>query len=447
MSMKRKRHSIFNKMLSKNELEFFTEETIIKFRFKILLIISVILGFFKILNIFVDNLTLILILIIMWLGINIIYSNLIKTKKYTAKLDFFSVIIDTIFVTLLIGISGTLETPVYLLYYFIIFIISFKYNKIGALLLISIMVSSYYSLLVFYQNIIKYNVNNYNEFIKILSFIFIFIMFEIAKKFKDKTKTLNKKIAQKHDEVLSIKKDLERVNRKLEHKNSRYKDMMSFITHELKNPLTSVTSLSNLYLNDDNDNLNSEQLQALNVIHRNAVNMEAMINEYMNLDKLDRGDIQPKYETVHIENDIIIPMIEELHNDLNNYKIEIKNETPLLFNNLTVITDKHLFKMIYSNLFKNAIKYGYRESIIHYGIKITGNVKNFYVKNKGKSIPKKNIKSIFNKYERLERDAKIQGSGIGLYNCKKIVESLNGHIYVESSEIYETTTFYFNISS
>jgi len=415
---------------------------LIKYRFLFVIAIFFILlifNFFDWFNIkFIPSVILLIILFLL----NNFYSNLVKHKKFNDKIEFYSLIIDIIFLSIFTYITGDVFSPFYFLFYFIIFIISYKYNKIGALLLLILIILFYYAVILLSEA----SINNYIrkiEFLKILSFIFLYYLFEVIKKFKDKTQQLNIIIAQKNNELLIIKRDLEIANKELEYKNTQYLDMIGFISHELKNPLVSIMSLSELFKNNEEKNLTEEQVQALNVIHRNAVNMKNMIDDYLNLAKLDQGEIEPKIQEIDLLNDVIYPTIEDQQKLLSEKKLTIQNETSNGFTK--VHSDLQLLKIIYQNLINNAIKYSYPNSVIYYGVLQKDDQQIYYVRNKSKPIPPDKIDKIFNKFERLERDAHIKGSGLGLFNCKKIIETLKGKIWCESSYETETVTFYFTL--
>lgn len=419
-------------------------ERIIKLRAEIFFLLFVITTILKLLNLFDIKYTSSIILLLIGFILNYYYQSLIKNKKFTETTDFISQIFDIILITFFIYTTGNIYSPFYLLYYFIIFIAAYKFNRIGSLFFLVIIVLCYYFIIITNAN----NLNDYIkivEFIKIISFCFLSYLFEIIKKFKDKTQQLNIIIAQKNDELMVVKRNLEIINRELEYKNIQYLDMIGFVSHELKNPLVSVMSLSELFKSNDSGNLTEEQVQALNVIYRNANNMRNMIDDYLNLVKLDQGEIEPKYQTIDVIQDIIIPTIEENQKMFDEKKMRVENETPAIFKGLTINSDKQLIKIVYQNLFGNGLKYGYSNSVIYYGVKIENNTKIFYVKNFGKPIPKESFEKIFEKFERLDRDSQIKGSGLGLFNCRKILNSLKGRIWCDSSESNETNIFYFTV--
>ena len=113
--------------------------------------------------------------------------------------------------------------------------------------------------------------------------------------------------------------------------------------------------------------------------------------------------------------------------------------------NTIVQTDATRLAQILTNLISNAIKYT-NEGYINFGYKENAENILFYVKDSGIGIKEDNIQNIFDRFTKLDDSSNItyRGAGIGLSIAKKIVELLNGKIWVES-KIGKGSNFYFTL--
>jgi len=100
--------------------------------------------------------------------------------------------------------------------------------------------------------------------------------------------------------------------------------------------------------------------------------------------------------------------------------------------------------MLFQNLIENAIKYCDRKPRVHVGGRDVGEEFEFYVRDNGIGIEAKYFDRIFAIFKRLHSRHEYGGTGIGLANCKRIVERFGGKIWVESKP-NEGSKFYFTI--
>ncbi|HEV8084669.1 MAG TPA: ATP-binding protein, partial [Chitinophagaceae bacterium] len=131
---------------------------------------------------------------------------------------------------------------------------------------------------------------------------------------------------------------------------------------------------------------------------------------------------------------------------LHNKEIEDKNAV-IITEKLPVIhSQKSLITQVFQNLVGNALKYSKEESSVQISISLQEQEKywQFAVTDNGIGIPQVFFEKIFVIFQRLHNREKYSGTGIGLAITKKIVESLNGKIWVESEE-NKGSTFYFTI--
>jgi len=239
---------------------------------------------------------------------------------------------------------------------------------------------------------------------------------------------LYKRLEEKNDE-------LKTKNKQLDLKNNHYLNMISFVSHELRNPLISILGFAELLNDRILGEINEDQYDAIKVIVRVTKDLLSMINNYLDLSKIETGQLQVnlKKEPVNIIQDVIKPVMSELENQ------SVKKDMEILIlhnSNIPVVVDKELMKIVFKNLFSNAIKYGYSGSSITCSILSEDNKYLFSVKNLGKGVRAKQLSSIFNKFYQLHdiyQPEMNRGTGLGLFIVKTIIEEHNGKVWAESS--------------
>ncbi|HOK40390.1 MAG TPA: hybrid sensor histidine kinase/response regulator [bacterium] len=232
--------------------------------------------------------------------------------------------------------------------------------------------------------------------------------------------------------LIRLKTALEEV----EQKNRYYLEMLGFISHEIKNPLTSIIGVTETFKSLYKNDISEEQRRLLEIQDKNTEYLKSMIEMYLNLSKIERGEIEIIILPVMLMDDIINPIIERF-----NYSIE-KEKRKIILNtagfekqkDLIVKTDKNIIDIVFSNLINNAIKYSLNNSNIE--INITKREEDILieVKNYGEGLTSDDISKLFKRFSRIRTAStkKIKGTGLGLFNSKYLIEKLQGKIWCES---------------
>lgn len=209
---------------------------------------------------------------------------------------------------------------------------------------------------------------------------------------------------------------------------------LSNLSHEIRTPMNAVIGFSNLLRSKD---LNEEEnLEYLDIIDKSGGDLVLIIDDLIEMSKIDAHQVEPKYKSVNIETcvrdlfetiKITIPKSKKIVFEI------IENPKPPLFD---IITDEVKLKQILTNLLTNAIKFT-DDGSVTFGYEINKATKNiiFTVKDTGLGIDKANQKNIFDRFKRVENDIaiKVGGLGLGLAISKAYVEMLQGTIYLESN--------------
>ena len=216
------------------------------------------------------------------------------------------------------------------------------------------------------------------------------------------------------------------------------------LSHEIRTPMNAINGFTELMLNTNATE--SEKHEYLNVIEKSGKNLVGIIDDLIEMSKIDSNQLTPNFTVVNLES-----CINELYETV---KITIKNKdidfkliqpkTPAQFN---IVTDDIKLKQVIINLLTNALKFTEKGSVT-FGFEIDEEKEliNFTVKDTGLGIDEDNHKNIFDRFKRVDSDIsiKVGGLGLGLAISKAYVDLLGGTITLES-KVGEGSTFYFSI--
>jgi len=164
----------------------------------------------------------------------------------------------------------------------------------------------------------------------------------------------------------------------------------------------------------------------------------------VNFAKLEANTIAIKPETIHIFN-LLHEISFYAKNEINKHHKNIDVSFNCSNTNLQIITDKKLLLQIFTQLISNAIKFTLNGRI-EIGCHLKNEQFEFYVLDTGIGIEKEKLSLVFNRFRILEDETTRTkpGMGIGLPITKRIIEKLNGHIWIES-ELHQGTTVFFTL--
>ncbi|MBP7654624.1 hybrid sensor histidine kinase/response regulator [Candidatus Dependentiae bacterium] len=223
---------------------------------------------------------------------------------------------------------------------------------------------------------------------------------------------------------------------RLEQKNRHYMEMLGFISHELKNPLTSILGAAETLKNGIVGQFSSDQQKLIDIMDRNAAYIQSMIERYLNLSKLEKGEIIKDCRETNFVNEVLMPILANIQILLQKNKKKVSAKDNSLKDNYIINSDPELLKVVLNNLFSNAIKYSDEKGEIIYNIFSSGDKLYFEIQNSSAGLRTDEIQQLFNKFGRLRNNItlKQKGTGLGLYNSKEIMKILGGSIMCESKQ-------------
>lgn len=240
----------------------------------------------------------------------------------------------------------------------------------------------------------------------------------------------------KLDETVAKLKEYEEKAQQAE-KASRMKSLfLANMSHEIRTPLNAIEGFSRIMAETDSA---EERMKFMEIIESNNARLLSLINEILDLSRVEAGEITIKKNNVDLNN---------LCQDLKQmFKFRCPDSVNMVWNKpnmmVTLNTDENRLIQVFSNLISNALKHTANGSI-SYGYRLVndGQEVEFYVSDTGSGISAEDLPTIFNTYVSKDADTMQNGYGLGLPLSKIIIEKMGGTISV-SSELGKGSTFTF----
>lgn len=245
-----------------------------------------------------------------------------------------------------------------------------------------------------------------------------------------------KEYAEISAQMSEIKSTMQRHEQMLKEEASRKNDLIAYLAHDLKTPLTSV--IGYLALLDEAQDMPIEQkTKYVNIALSKALRLEKLINEFFDITRYNLQQIDLEKESINLCH-MLVQMTDEFYPLLNAHG----NQTEVCVDeDVTVYGDSMKLARVFNNILKNAIYYSYPDTTIKIWAESTDTDVWIYFCNKGKTIPAGKLNSIFEKFFRMDeaRSTNTGGAGLGLAIAKEIITLHGGKITAESEN--ESTTF------
>jgi signal transduction histidine kinase len=259
----------------------------------------------------------------------------------------------------------------------------------------------------------------------------------LDKEVKTRTKELEE--SNKQTSLTNLK--LETANEQLKVHDNMQKEFINIAAHELRTPIQPIMGLSEIVKNKTND---KEQKELLDIIIRNTKKLKNLAEDLLDVSKIESNSLTLNKEKFDI-NQLILNVITDVQNNLHGkkkirfeYAISSSTEVPIIVN-----ADKNRVSQVISNIINNSVKFIKKEGTISVKIeggKIDGkDVIIVIIKDTGTGIDQEIFSRLFKKFA----TKSFQGTGLGLFICKNIVESHGGRIWAENNKDETGSTFSF----
>jgi signal transduction histidine kinase len=243
------------------------------------------------------------------------------------------------------------------------------------------------------------------------------------------------------DRLMKFSKDLARANAELKRLDNAKSEFISIASHQLRTPLTAIKGYISLILEGAYGENTDKTDDALNKIFLANERLIQLVEDMLNLTRIESGRLEYRLEDdVHVE-DILNELKDMFILRAQDKKLELEIQTP--DGQLPAIkADKSKLREVISNLMDNAIKYT-KEGFVHVIAEKDGEVVRVTIKDSGMGISEESLKTLFAKFSRGTDSTKVytDGSGLGLYVGKNLIESQGGHIYAKSDGVDKGSEF------
>lgn len=246
------------------------------------------------------------------------------------------------------------------------------------------------------------------------------------------------------DKLNQIKLRLKQREEEAKEAEQRKNDLVVYLAHDLKTPLTSIIGYLNL-LCDEKEISEELRIKYLSIAIKKANRLEDLINEFFEITRFNMQNIVLEKTKINLSR-MMEQLVDEMYPLMYEKELRVKLN---LVDNLYILGDSDKLARVFANLLKNAINYSFISSEIKIVMEEVMAGVNIKIKNSGKLIPPHKLKSIFEKFYRLDtaRTSRTGGAGLGLAIAKEIVELHKGEIRAESSEEYTEFTVFLPIKN
>lgn len=229
----------------------------------------------------------------------------------------------------------------------------------------------------------------------------------------------------------TVKNTLEKRKNAALESERRKNDLVVYLAHDIKTPLTSVIGYLSL-LNEAPDMPLEQRLKYTGITLEKAYRLEQLINEFFEITRFNLQSIVLEKEDINLT-----LMLEQMADEF--YPVlapENKEAIVSADENIHIFADSDKMARVFNNILKNAAAYSYENSKIEISAIQSNNVTIVTFRNRGKMIPADKLESIFEKFYRLDsaRSSHTGGTGLGLAIAKEIVNLHGGDITATSNE-------------
>ncbi len=251
---------------------------------------------------------------------------------------------------------------------------------------------------------------------------------KLAKSYLSIQKQKNE-IEEQNASIIEQKKELETTNQQLVSLNEEKNQLISIVSHGLRNPLTSSLCVIDLF-EHESENLTADQREYIRLIHSSLRRMNSLINQTLDIDIIELQRNKLKLQKINLA-DLLRQIESSFKYTLSLKKLDIEMSLEDLF----IEADKNFIYLVFDNLLSNAIKFSPSNKKIFIELMKEDSMARVEISDEGPGISQEALQTLFDKPQAHDR----QTDKTGLSIVKKYVEAMNGELLCKSRQGQGTT--------
>jgi len=221
---------------------------------------------------------------------------------------------------------------------------------------------------------------------------------------------------------------------------SKGEELLSLVSHEIKNPLTSIAGYANFAEEAVKNNDQELALQSLEVVREEAGRILRLAEDLLDASCVRAGTFSITAGQVDLSS--IVSRLAEQYSAMSGHRIDVCVLSPFPL----IAGDSHRLTQVVENLISNAVKYCGDDAPIRVALEADTDLVRLMISNGGMKIPPEKLAMLFGRFSRLDgndngKACAPKGTGLGLFIARQIVEAHGGKIVVTSEEGPEGTKF------
>ncbi|MBU2416517.1 HAMP domain-containing histidine kinase, partial [Patescibacteria group bacterium] len=257
----------------------------------------------------------------------------------------------------------------------------------------------------------------------------------------EETQNFNIKLKK---EIHTATQDLLVANQRLMWLDQAKSEFISIASHQLRTPLTVIKGYLSMILEGDFGKVEPKQQDPLNKVYLSGEQMIQLVNDFLSISRIEADRLEFNYEMTNLEN-MVNNIVDDLKKTIKQKNLSLKyikssEQLPL------VKIDQEKMRQTIINVIDNAIKYT-RQGNITVSLKMVDGKIQFCVSDSGAGISQDDLPMLFKKFSRGKTISKMytEGTGLGLYVARKMVEAHKGKMWAESEGENKGSQIYFQL--
>ena len=263
------------------------------------------------------------------------------------------------------------------------------------------------------------------------------------KQHEDELKLSRNRLHEQTVKLSDIAKTLEVEKLRAEEGNRSKTEFLANMSHELRTPLNAIIGFSDVMRNEMLGPLPQRYVEYATDIHRSGQHLLHLIDEVLNMARIDSGGMKLDLETLDV-GALITDCVKSFEGKAKDANITFRTELRSI---PAIQADKRALREVISNLLSNALKYNSRDGFVTIETRMLGDNASVWIHDTGVGITPANLPRVIKPFERLESATnanKKGGTGLGLAVSNALIEMHGGKLVIES-EVDVGTSVYFTL--